>query len=208
METDNLLLLITSLAVVASLFGAGFTYYTVNQYKNTWFTGFALQSGDINLTVQSSALINFTVDSINWGSGQVNNGQSSATLDTCCGGINTSGNWSKVSQGFEVENLGNVNLSLSLKTGLDAAGFLGGTSPDYKFNVTNKETSSCNGSTGFTLGTYYDVSTDGDGIKVCDLFTAAESQDEIRIDIRLVVPSDSITGSRSDTMTATIAPLS
>ena len=204
-NNSQALMLLTVFAVVISIVGAGLTYYTVNQYKNTWFTGFALQSGDINLTVQTAALINFTVDSINWGAGKVDDGQSFATLNTCCGGINTTGNWSKVSQGFEVENLGNVNLSLRLKTGKTAVTFLGGTTPDYEFNVTNIEATSCNGSTGFTLGTSYDVNTTGDGTKVCDLFTSAEARDEIKIDIKLIVPSDSLTGALSDTMTATIA---
>ena len=207
-NNSQALMLLTVFAVVISMIGAGFTYYTVNQYKNTWFTGFALQSGDINLSVQTAALINFTTDNINWGAGKVDDGQASSTLNTCCGGINTTGNWSKVSQGFVVENLGNVNLTLQLKTGQTAAAFLGGTSPDYEYNVTNVEANSCNGSTGFTLGTFYDVNTTGSGTKVCDLFTAASTRDTIRIDIKLVVPSDSITGARSDTMTATIAQVS
>lgn len=204
-NNSQALMLLTVFAVVISMVGAGLTYYTVNQYKNTWFTGFALQSGDINLTVQTAALINFTTDSINWGSGMVNAGQTSATLNTCCGGINTSGNWTKVTQGFVVENLGNVNLTLNLKTADTAATLLGGTSPDYEYNVTNVEANSCNGSTGFTLGTFYDVNTTGSGTKVCDLFTSASTRDTIRIDIKLVVPSDSLTGALSDTMTATIA---
>ncbi|HOW37013.1 MAG TPA: hypothetical protein PLK34_02090 [Candidatus Pacearchaeota archaeon] len=210
MKIDNLVLFIASFAVFLSALGAGLTYYNVNQYRENWFTGFALQSGDINLTVETAAAINFTVDSINWGSGMVDSGQSSATLNTCCGGSVVNGNWTAVSQGFEVVNLGNVNLTLLLKTGKTAATFLGGTAvtPDYEFNVTNKEADACNGTDVFNLNTFYDVNTTGDGTKVCDLFTSAEGRDEIRIDIKLVIPSDSLTGARSDTMTATIAPAS
>ncbi len=211
MKTDNLVLFIASFAVVLSALGAGLTYYNVNQYQENLFTGFALQSGDINLTVETAAAINFTVDSINWGSGMVDSGQTTATLNTCCGGSVTNGNWTAVSQGFEVINLGNVNLTLRLKTGLTAATFLGGsagTGPDYEYNVTNKEASACNGTDDFSLATFYDVNTTGDGTKVCDLFTSADGRDEIRIDIKLVIPSDSLTGARSDTMTATIAPVS
>jgi len=206
-NNSQILLVVTVFAVMISMVGAGFTYYTVNRYKNTWFTGFALQSGDVNLTVETSAAINFTVDSINWGSGRVDSGQSSATLNTCCGGSVTNGNWTAVTQGFEVRNIGNVNLTLKLKTGLTAATFIGGTAvtPDYEFNVTNKEAGSCTVAAGYTLGTFVDVNTTSPGTAVCSLFESRDAADEVRIDIKLVVPSDSLTGARGDTMTATIA---
>jgi hypothetical protein len=208
MNSNSLLLSVAVIAVFVSFAGAGFTYYTVNEYKNTWLTGFATQAGDVNLTVEAAALINFTIDSIDWGSGQVDAGQDIATLNTCCGGSVVDGNWTTVSDGFQVRNIGNVNLTLNLRTGLDAAGFIGGAAgggPVYQYNVTNVKAGSCTAPGTFTLGTFNNVNTTSPGTLVCDNFQFADASDTIRIDIRLVVPSDSRTGALSDTMTATIA---
>jgi hypothetical protein len=208
MNSDNLITSIAVVAVLVSFVGAGFTYYTVNEYRDAWLTGFATNTGDINLTVESAALINFTIDNINWGSGQVDAGQDNATLNTCCGGSVVDGNWTTVSDGFEVRNIGNVNLTLNLRTGLDAEGFIGGTAgggPIYQYNVTNVKADSCTAPGTFTLGTFNNVNTTSPGTRVCDNFQFADASDTIRIDIRLVVPSDSRTGALSDTMTATVS---
>jgi hypothetical protein len=91
----------------------------------------------------------------------------------------------------------------------DAEEFIGGQAgggPLYQFNVTNVEAGSCIPPGGFNLGDYHDVNDTSPGTRVCDVFRFDDSSDEIRIDILLRVPSDSLTGPLTDTMTATIEP--
>lgn len=202
MNSENILMTVAVIAVVVAALGAGFTYYVVNDYRNV-LTGHAT-SGDIDLEVQAAALINFTTDSIDWGVGNVTNTPGSATLDTAAGTV-TGGSWTPVSEGFVVRNIGNVNLTLSLVTGKNSTTFIGGTNPEYQYNVTNVDAGSCVNSTGFDLGTYYSVNITSPGTRVCDVFQFVDGSDRISIDIRLVVPSDSLTGALTDTMTASFA---
>jgi hypothetical protein len=164
-------------------------------------TGYASTSGSINLTVSNYTIINFTTSTINWGSGQVDGNASYAILDTAVGNV-TDGNWTAVSNGFVVENIGNVDVIFNLSFGKTASSFLGGTSPEYKYNVTNLEASSCTAASGFTLGDWNEVSSGQ--IAICSNLSFNPSSDLIRIDFKLQIPSDSYINTRGDTMTATI----
>jgi len=185
--------------------------FSVNIIKIMRITGRATDTGEINLTVESKTQINFTTDEINWGSGSVSAGASNATLNTAGGANNvTNGNWTGNTAGLVVENIGNKNVTLDLKTGNNATALLGGTNPSYQYNVTNVEAGSCTNSTGgnnmssgISLGNFYDVNTTDPGTRVCDVFAHTDSIDTIRIDIKLVIPSDSKTGKITDTITAT-----
>jgi len=203
MASEKTLISLAVIAVVISAVGAVFSLYALNDFKNSWLTGFATSTGTVNLTVEAQAAINFTVNNINFGSGIVDYGQQNATLDTSAGTV-TNGNWTAVSQGFVVENIGNRQVLLQLATGKDAATFLGGTSPVYQYNVTNIEANSCN-TTGisFNLGEWYDVNTTSPGTPICNYFYHQNSRDTIRIDVKLVVPSDSNVGALGDIFTAT-----
>jgi len=205
MESENFLLTIAVIAVLVSAFGLGFTYVTLENFKQNWLTGFVTSSGTVNVSISTSAAINFTTSLVNWGSGNVNNGSLLAVLDTSAGTV-TNGTWTPVTTGFKIENYGNVNVSLSLKTGLNASGFIGGTSPLYQYNVTNNETSSCINST--ALGVWQDVNaTAPSGTLFCSLFSFLDSSDLIRVDIKLAIPYNSKTDTLTDTLTATATAL-
>ena len=214
METDNLLLTVAIIAVVVSVIGAGLTYNYLNVFKGK-ITGFAT-SGKINLTVESAAILNFTIDEINWGSGRVDDGEDNATLNTAINGPNnvTRGNWTGNTDGFRIENIGNVNITLNFTMGLDADGLLGGTGPEYEYNVSNYEGNSCLNYTGGTseldwLGLFQSANTSTRD--VCPRFPfndGGEFNDTIRVDVRLVIPSDSKTGELIDTFTAVFAQAS
>lgn len=201
MNFDDVLLSVAVVAVVISLVGMSFTYYSIDSFKKTWLTGFATSTATVNLTVESTLAINFTTNNINFGSGQVDMGAQNATLETPYG--NLRGNWTNVSQGFILENIGNVDCNLSIKTGKTAGTFIGGTTPLYQWNVTNNKTGSCVAKSAFTLAAWNDWNTTGTGTEVCDVFFANNSKDEIRIDIALRVPQDSKTGALGDIITAT-----
>ena len=194
MSSDKVLLIFAVILFVVS--GA----WLLVSYSQT--TGFATSTGTANLSVESSASVNFTTNNINWASGKVNIGSTNATLDTSAGTV-SGGNWTVVSQGLVLENIGNTNATLDIKTGKTAATFLGGTSPSYKYNVSNVEANSCVNASAFDIGAWYVVNTSGDGTRVCDVFGFANGADTIRIDLQLVVPSDSKTGALGDIITAT-----
>jgi hypothetical protein len=159
--------------------------------------------GEVNITINSTAVISFLTSSINWGSGSVDFGANNATLDTSLGTV-VGGNWNGVDSGFMIENMGNSNVTLSLSAGKSAAQFIGGTNPVYQYNITSNETTSCvAGAVG--LGGWYDVNITSPGTVVCNPLRFEDSADTVRVDLRLVVPSDSYTGALGDTITATAA---
>jgi len=208
MKDNNLVLTIAFIAVAISLISAGITYFSIANLV-TQLSGYATSVGEANLTVASSANINFTTFVIDWSTGQVNLGETHAILNTADGTV-TNGNWTAVSGGLVLENLGNVNVTLDLQTGKTPTQFLGGTNPGYMWNVTSLESNSCVndsyeepfGDVNFTMYGVF-ASTSTSSTRVCQYFNFISGADTIEIDINLSVPSDSLTGALTDTITAT-----
>ena len=212
MKSENLLLAVAIIALVVSGFGALFTSVSIQNFKTDWVSGYATALGTANLSVEAAAIINFTVYEINWSSGRVNTGSPNATLDTSAGTI-TNGNWTANSRGLILVNQGNTNVSLQLNSAKTAATFIGGTNPVYQWNVSAQfgNQSAClnatNGTTNddgvhtYNKSVFTGVSTSA--FLVCDKFQYHPQNNTVRIDIRLQVPSNSLTGSLSDTLTAT-----
>jgi len=168
-------------------------------------TGYAVEgTGIVNVSVDPTAAINFTTDFINFGNGSVILGLSQALLESDISGA-VNGSWAYEVQHFTLENIGNVNVSLDLKTNQDAATFIGGTNPEYKYNITNSPSNdqSCTGASGVTLTAWNDVNTTDPGTRICPSFGFASAYDQIQIDVRLLIPSDSKTGNFTDTFTVT-----
>ena len=209
MRDDKLLLTVAIIAVTVSLVAAGFTYFSVVNLA-TKISGFASSTtGVANLTVASVASINFSIDSIEWGAGTVTAGLTRSGLNTY--GSVTGGNWTARSSGLVIENNGNVNITLNLSTGKTNDTFIGGSSPSYKWNITQNETNSClnasgifglvgGGTSNLNLGQFYNVNTTS--TIFCNVMMFADSSDQVRIDINLSIPQDSKTGLLTDTITA------
>ena len=79
---------------------------------------------------------------------------------------------------------------------------IGGSGPTYKWAVSDNKTGSCTFTTNMSTGVFYDVNFTT-GTTVCSQFLFNNTADAVRIDIALVIPSDSKTGALSDTITAT-----
>jgi hypothetical protein len=203
MSSDGLLMGLAVVMVVVAVVGMGFTYFSVSNVKQS-LTGFATDTAVTNLSVTATAAINFTTDFINFGTGYVSEGYPFGVLSSQGEKLNVT-NFNTVTNGFVLENIGNVNVTLDIKTGANAAGFLGGTSPAYKFNVSNSEAGSCARAGTVALGTYTDASTSDQN--VCADFLTASATDTLRVDVYLKLPSDSKTGGLTDTMTATATAL-
>jgi len=186
---EDVISCIAILVIVASLVSIGMQ-----------FTGYAAvtDTAVVNVTVSSSAAINFTTDTINFNSGAVNNGAAGATLNT--EGTVTDGTWSATSSGLTLENIGNVNVSLGLKADKVAADYLGGTSPSFKYKVSDAagETGACVNNTATSYTEFTTSNT-----TVCSPLQFNDSMDAIDINIQLYIPSDSNVGEQTATITAT-----
>ena len=163
-------------------------------------TGFDVltDTAEVNVTISPLAAINFTTDFIDFGTGTVLLGAANAMLESN-GTAAVNGTWSWTAQYFELENIGNINVSLKLKSGKTAAQFLGGSSPSYEYVVRDTESGSC-----IDIPAGWQTATGSDAT-ICSSFKIKDSNDRIRIDVKLVIPSDSNsgTGGFTDTFTAT-----
>jgi hypothetical protein len=208
MKSENLMVVAAVVAVVISLIGLATTYNSISSLKQKFTGYYASNEGYINLTVESSAQINFSVFNINWSSGKVTAGYKNATLDTSTGTI-TNGNWTGGQTGFIVQNIGNVNVSINLSGSKTAATLLGGTGPAYMINVSVNQTGACNTTqqgaasvnVSWNFSQWANVTTDAN-TRVCGNFTPYTGQNSIRIDVYLRIPEDSMKGLLSDVLTA------
>ena len=206
MKTDNVLLVVAVIAVIVSIVGAGITYSYLAAFRNT-VTGLATSGGWVNLSVESKIAINFTFNSINWSNGSVNDGKNYAVLDTSNQSSPnvTDGSWKGNNAGLVIQNIGNRNVTLKLKASSNDTAFVGGTAgggPQYKWKVKSNYTSSCR----FNDTTYYNnkwTNVNTSDQLFCDYFDYVDGVDEVRIDFWVRIPSDSLTGDRGNTITAT-----
>lgn len=209
MNHDNFLLALAIVLVFISLVGFGISYFSAIGFRGR-ISGFDIADsvGNINLSIEDIAAINFTTQVLDFGSGRVTPGEASATINTAWNNESniTDGNWTAdgTDGGLVVENIGNVNISLNITTGTDAAGLIGGTSPTYQYNISELDTNACTNFTANTtieVGLFYDASTTH--AQICDPFEFTDDTDRIRIDVNLVIPQDSKTGAIGDVITLT-----
>jgi hypothetical protein len=206
MEGDNYLLGVAIFAIVVSVVATGFTIYSIANLAGS-ISGYAV--GETNLTVESTAVVNFSTRSVDWGTGRVNSDADAAALDTTGVGSVVGGNFSTAT-GLIIENTGNKNVTLNITGTKTAATFLGGTSPVYQMNVTDNEAGSClnstgGGTTGLNLNSFHNVNTTVGDSLFCNYFRFESGNDQVRVDFNVTVPQDSSTGALGDIITATIA---
>ncbi len=213
MKNKNNNKFITVLAVITvliAIISAGFTFFSLLNLASK-ISGYATttSTAEVNLTVETFAAVNFTTSLINYGSGRVNSGSTSAALTTFGSNNVTGGNWTlRTAGGLRLENVGNVNVSINLSSSKAAAAFVGGASvtPVFKWNITNFEANSCLNKTGtgtvaVNTDVFYDVNTTT--ANYCPIFNYLDSADVIRIDFNITIPTDSATGALTTVITAT-----
>ena len=188
MKSNNILFILLIVAIVVVFLEISVIVLRTSYYKDE-LTGYA--SGFVNLTILTTVAINMSRDTINWSLGVIDSGELNATLYTS--GENAyvlRGNWSNANvKGFVVENHGNMNASLFLISGKNASTYFGGSQSQqaYKWNVSNKETGSCNGG---LLGQWQEVNISSGGTRVCSQFDFHRNNNEVYIDILFTVPYD------------------
>ena len=203
MQQDNLLLSVAIAAVIIAIVGVGVTYNSVSTFNN-FLTGFATENGTVNVSVESSAEINISSAGgtdgtiLDWGTGTFDSGINYATLVS--NGTVVGGTWDTVSEGFIVDNVGNVPVNLSIYSTANGATFLGSNVNGvglFQYNITNIEAGSCTDDATYTLGTWESFTTSA--VNVCNDFENADP-DQIRIDILLGIPSGGNLGALTNTM--------
>ena len=217
------------LVVVTLIVAIGGTYFTVSAINNklvnlgfTPITGFALiPNGTATLSVTTTSSIVFTSGTVDFGTGNVNtsagfnncslitipNGQGAGVNNIGCAAFNT------VSNGFTIENDGNTNLSVTLRSNVSASQFIGSSTAGFLWNVTINESSSCYNVSGSDIavspnttsncgsdliganncgGMFETVSTTAKTI--CPRLRYEDANDALDIDINVTVPVDAPTG--------------
>src|SRR3989344_4936010 len=144
--------------------------------NNFNINGRVVGEGYVNITITNLASLNFTLNSVDFGAGSVYINSSNAILDTT--GNIIGGNWTPTTEGFLIENMGNTNLSVFLKSGKDALEFLGGTSPGYYYLFNNFESSSCTENSS-AMNVWISVNKTGYGDKICENMQYMDTNDSI-----------------------------
>ncbi len=202
-SSDNLLLTFAVIAVIVSILGAGVAYNSVSNFRNL-ITGFVVNTttATVNVTISSNVLINFTTYNIDFGSGTPAQAETTELISTGDSNSPAGLDFDENSAGFVLENMGNENGSLWLKTDKTAATLLGGTGT-FKYNVSEIEPGSCP-KQNVTFGLWYDVNTTGDGTLICARFPSGDGMDTLRIDVNLTFPPTTTSGDKGAIFTAKI----
>jgi hypothetical protein len=196
----NFLIIILIVLILVS----GFNIF-MKIYNREKVTGYA--SGYVNIFINNAVIISLTRDSISWGQGMINVSNANcknATLKTAQeNAYATCGNWTNSSaKGLIIQNLGNLNCSLFIKTEKNAHDFFESASSsneEYKINVSNKYADSCSQG---VLNQWIDANKTNGGTKYCEQFDFNPSKNELYIDVLLTIPGDSNKiGEQSDTIT-------
>ncbi|MFH1173881.1 MAG: hypothetical protein V1725_01985 [archaeon] len=189
-------------AIVVSIAG---TFVSLNRLgKMGGMTGYALDdTGLANLSISTSASIRFEdgFNTTDFGTGSIPNASSVCFLSTTAG---PTAECSGFAQGgpLIIENDGNVNLTnVSLNSTNSAAAFIGSCgsfTPEFLWNFTQNESTSCNAGY-WAAGDYMAVNTTL--MSICEganAYNYVEDHDSIRIDFLLNISSDCTPGAKTN----------
>ena len=185
MKTTEAIVYTSIAVIVVSLFFIG--------TEITGFT-FANDTGVVNVTIGTSAAISFTTSFLDFGSGAVTPG-AVAVLDSESTVIN--GTWANVTGELILENIGNVNVILTLETDKNASDFIGGSANQaFEAKVADQvgNTGACTGANVFGSGYFPINETPQDACGTS--FGYDVNTDEIIIDFNMTIPDDA-TGTRT-----------
>ena len=196
-------------SILVLLSFVSFSFYVFLQSPEPSISG--MVTGTANFTITSTVSIVFRNNSIDFGSGTINDtssGTDNCTMDTVGGRTNaTCATFVQQGSGFKVENNGNVNATLSASFDKAAVAFLGSSgdsTPVFTMKVSNSETSSCVNLNGTFTG-YANVPTAATIVCNTTTFDFADARDLFLIDINVSLPEDTPGGTKTTTLTVTAA---
>ena len=193
---NKFLTILIIFAILISVLGTFFSINMLNElndYKE-YFTGYGT-SGTVNITISQNLSINVLMTNMTFGTGFVNTGADHATLNSTnmtqaeFGPALAGANWTNTTDfnpdRISLVNGGNVNASVTVTSDKIPSTFMGGTSPGFEFNASNKEANSCvEAPASWTTLT-------GGADAVCTNMGSTDTKDELYIDVRLTIPYDS-----------------
>lgn len=216
--SNKTLAFLVFVAILVSLFG---TFLSLNRLKYIGpaqpITGMGTTpTGNATLTVVTLSSINFTDNSVNWGTGYVNTsgGYTTCKMNTTAGYAGSSGcaNFTQEITGMTLFNDGNTNITIQLVSNVSAGvDFIGGTNPVFQYNVSNNEAFSCLNATGnenlwpFGNGSvgWLPVNITGAGTIICPRLQYTDGNDSLRIHLLVEIPYDALSGAWGAMLTAT-----
>ena len=201
--------------VVVSLGGAYISISAVNSRLSSVglapITGFAVvPNGTATVTVQTVSSIKFSDSSVAFGTGSVNTtgSYSNCSLSTVYTPYKGCVGFDDQINGFTVENDGNTNLSVELRSNISLATFIGTGGGDFRWNVSVNEAGSCVNKSG-TDRTAVEPNTTDDGCggdtsdcgagweqistsnkNICPSLLFIDASDSLDIDINITIPLD------------------
>jgi len=170
------------------------------------FTGFATEgtNGTVNLSITEQASLRYTYDSCDFGAGSVN--ESALYAVAYSNGTTINGTWDAstgCANGLELQNDGDVDLSVAVTSSLTALEFIGGNQATPSIYVASSDVTSVNctvaGGGSLTTG-YEDLSS---AVTVCDnltWFNETGPGASIRLDFELTIPEDATPSTAASTV--------
>jgi len=144
-------------------------------------------TGTVDLDIEETSEVSFTTDTIDFSTGAVNGScSSSAVLQSNGSGSVTCGTWNAINTELVLENVGTEDVILALNSSKTAATLIGGTSPSFKWMVSNVSSEDC---VAANATTFEEVNTTT-GSTVCSTFYANDSRDSVDINFELTIPYD------------------
>ena len=195
-------------AIVISLGGTLISLNRLAGIKIPMITGLYGEPHEaiVQLDITSVVQVNFTTDTINWGSGTVVVGKDFCVLNSYDSSIGANcSTFTPQTAGLVLENIGNKNVTLNITMQKNAADFIHPTNAVCQWNVSNLETGSCPGmartpSSWQTCSATPTVVCNSTG----NGFLADDGADTLKFDVRVQIPS-AATGGKENVMTASAA---
>lgn len=198
MKSTELLMFVAIIAVALASINLIITINKVGDFRT--LVGFVTDIGTANLTISSNIQVNFTLDNLDWDEGTVAGTNDSCELSTY--GVMNGTGFNNLTDGLTLRNIGNADCTLNLTASKNAADFIGGdaVTPKFQWNITynGTETGAC--PPGLNITTWTDATTTT--TRACDNFTWRDTEDEIQIEVRIVIPSNAPEGAKGVTITA------
>ncbi len=191
--SHKVLVVLITVAIVFLVMGTLF-----NIEKISRLTGYG-STGYVNVTIDTSSVINVTATDCAFGNGYIVTGNVSALLESNGSKYGWSGAGTAAS--IQLRNDGNTNLSVNVSSGKTLASFYGvdcsSQTCTYQFWSADKEGGSC--TTG--LVAYPGVSMDTGNKTLCTLMRHQDTMDEVYVHCRLNITQSVTPGAKTDTWT-------
>ncbi|MBU2638113.1 MAG: hypothetical protein KJ955_04015 [Nanoarchaeota archaeon] len=173
-----------------------------------WGESSTVTYGATNLTITSNLRINFSDDTVNFGSGYLCAGCASARLGTD-GTNDTSCNcgWN-IPNGLLLENIGNRYARVNLSNTAQVGSFPGGANAEYSWQWNNESAVTCTGANVMNLTGNQTAKSNltapilSPGLVLCEKLNYSENDNAVNISFWVTIVSTSPVESKNDTWTA------